>query len=187
MEKRIVVYGNNKLAHYISYGLGDSGTYLWQQDEKSPLDEGFLTHCHAVISCDRKNKLKKDFFTQLKRVDLVIDAKIDSIDETCIDFLNQGQVKLLRPDMRSAIAGEILHQISNYNLVKNDMKRETFQGHKVISGGLIGKYGEVVLDSVSSPTQVIGIAEGNGKVRYTFNDKEKKIVEEIRAYINAEF
>jgi len=187
MEKRIVVYGNNKLAHHISYGFGDSGAHLWQPGKKSPPDRGFLTHCHAVISCDRKNKLKKDFFTQLNRVDIVIDAKIDSIDETCIDFLNQGQVKLLRPDMRSAIAGEILHQISNYNLVKNDMKRETFKGHNVISGGLIGKSGEVVVDSVSSPTQVIGIAQGNGKVRYTFNNDEKKIVEEIQAYINTEF
>jgi 6-phosphofructokinase len=45
-----------------------------------------------------------------------------------------------------------------------------------VAGGFYGKLGNVVIDSISSPTEVIGIADGYGgliRKKYSLSDKKK--------------
>jgi len=45
-------------------------------------------------------------------------------------------------------------------------------GQPVVSGGLIGRRGDWVVDSVCHPTQVVGVARGDGTVRYDLDRHE---------------
>ena len=40
----------------------------------------------------------------------------------------------------------------------------THDGFNFVSGGLVGNSGDIVVDSVINPVEVIGIADGNGKI-----------------------
>ena len=46
------------------------------------------------------------------------------------------------------------------------MGRGEFAGVRVVAGGLLGLYGDVVLDDWSHPSRALGIADGQGKVIY---------------------
>ncbi len=176
INKKIFIYGNNNLKKHIVHYL---------RDFNSDIIDLNYQYCDAIISCDKVNNLTKNLISKFNSIGIVIDAKIDSIEFNCIEYLNDLGIKLLRPDMRSVIAGEILHQISNYNIVKKDIGRSTIQGYSVVSGGLIGRKNEIILDSINSPTQVIGIAQGNGKVKYSYNEKEIEIINKIQSYIDS--
>ena len=192
INKKIVVVGKNRLAEYLLDQMMDFGAdvraYEADRDHKyrdiEP-SENFFEQCNIIVSCSRLHKLAKKFVCKFLSIDFVFDAKINSVEEDCIDYLNNQDIKLIRPDMRSAIAGEILHQISNFSMVRNDLGRSKIEGYNVVSGGLVGKRGEIVVDSISGPTRVIGVAQGNGKVSYWPNDREQKIVGEIQNYINS--
>ncbi len=192
INKKIIVVGKNRLAKYLIDQMTDLGAdvraYEPAQDKKycdiEP-SENFLKKCNIIISCDRLRKLAKEFVYKFSSIDFIFDAKINSIEEESLEYLYDQGIKLIRPDMRSAIAGEILHQISNLTMVRNDLGRSTIKGYNVVSGGLVGKKGEIVVDSISGPTRVIGVAQGNGKVSYWPNDREQEIVGEIQNYINS--
>jgi hypothetical protein len=53
----------------------------------------------------------------------------------------------------------------------------------VVAGGLVGRRGEVVVDSVSNPSRVVGVADGEGTViherRRRFADRLEKVEHEI--------
>jgi hypothetical protein len=153
--------------------------------QKTKLLDTFFEKCNVIISCSRYYKLNREFIGKFRKVNIIIDAKINTLEPDVIKYANEFGMKLIRPDMRAAIAGEILHQISIYNLVKNDLGRKAINNYSIISGGLIGKEGEIVVDSISSPSRVIGVAKGNGEVIYNPEDeKYYKILQEVQLYID---
>lgn len=182
IEQKLAIYGDNFLAHYIHeqmIQLGATAVILKEISQTS----GIFQHCKVLISCDCLNKLKKDMLREAKEVELVIDAKINSIEQEGIEYLHEREIRLIRSDMRSAVAGEILHQIGSCHLVAYDLGRAKIQGYTVISGGLIGKRGEIIVDSINSPSQVIGVAQGNGEVNYQFDQEQQEVIEKIKRNI----
>ena len=58
------------------------------------------------------------------------------------------------------------------------------KGIEVVSGGYYGKYGDVVVDNITKPTQLIGIADGRGDImRHNFSNEFKKNIETINHWI----
>jgi 4-hydroxy 2-oxovalerate aldolase/long-chain acyl-CoA synthetase len=195
INKPIAIYGNNRLAKYIAEQTKCLGAVVRMFDpqklsksfykQKTKLLDTFFEKCNVIISCSRYYKLNREFIGKFRKVNIIIDAKINTLEPDVIKYANEFGMKLIRPDMRAAIAGEILHQISIYNLVKNDLGRKAINNYSIISGGLIGKEGEIVVDSISSPSRVIGVAKGNGEVIYNPEDeKYYKILQEVQLYID---
>ncbi|MBK7139350.1 MAG: hypothetical protein IPH74_10100 [Bacteroidetes bacterium] len=50
-----------------------------------------------------------------------------------------------------------------------------------MSGGYIGSYGDIIVDNINSPSKLIGMADGKGKVIY---DYPKEIKSKISALEN---
>ena len=78
--------------------------------------------------------------------------------------------------MRAAMAGEVTTVLRTSTMIKN-MGKKYIEGIPVVSGGYIGDMGDVVVDSILSPTEVIGIADGRGSIMY---DKEEEFSDRIR-------
>jgi len=70
----------------------------------------------------------------------------------------------VRVDMRPSLAASALELIGMRKLVEQHMGREAWDGVSVVAGGLIGRKGDVIVDSVRHPTRVIGIADGKGGI-----------------------
>jgi hypothetical protein len=56
-------------------------------------------------------------------------------------------------------------------------------GVPIVAGGLMGRYGDLVVDSVSNPSRVVGVADGQGGVIYEsqpeFSENIEKVEREI--------
>lgn len=58
--------------------------------------------------------------------------------------------------------------------------------HHIVAGGLIGKPGDIVVDSVSSPTLVFGIARGDGQIEHPPDEDQLQTIERIKELLDAE-
>jgi hypothetical protein len=85
--------------------------------------------------------------------------------------------------MRASLAAELASALGTSRIVNELMGTGEIAGISVVAGGLVGKYGVVVLDSISNPSRVIGVADGLGRVIYErreeFMERLRKLEEEI--------
>jgi 4-hydroxy-2-oxovalerate aldolase len=97
---------------------------------------------------------------------VVVDAVIGSISAEAIACAIERGVRVVRPDMRAGLAAEVRLALGAHRLVHECMGRGELNGVPVVAGGLLGAYGEVVLDSWSNPSRALGVADGRGRVIY---------------------
>ncbi|HDS30963.1 MAG TPA: hypothetical protein ENN67_07975 [Firmicutes bacterium] len=115
---------------------------------------------------------------------LIVDAGIGTITTEASDFARQKGMKILRVDNRAAMAGTLISIIQSHDLVNRVMGEGEIDGVPVVAGGIIGAPGTVIVDSIHQPSEVIGIADGTGKVRYKpSNDIERERIEKVRNWI----
>lgn len=121
----------------------------------------------------------KEMAAKMKPGGIIIDAGLRSIAKDVILYAYKRNIKVIRVDMRPVIAGEITSSLGMKQLADMHTGKRKLKGRDIVSGGFIGKKGDVVVDSVKNPTKVIGIARGDGTVQYKNLAKYKKDIEKI--------
>lgn len=64
--------------------------------------------------------------------------------------------------MKAGLSGEILSILETDYQLNSILGKAKMGGIPVVAGGILGRKGEVIIDSISNPTAVLGIADGNG-------------------------
>jgi 4-hydroxy-2-oxovalerate aldolase len=170
--------------------LKSSAQALW----KRAFNKGNLTlevdpicaarQAEVLVSFDRqKTLITYRMIEALRTNGLVLDAGIGSVSAEAIALCYERGIQIFRPDMRAALAAELASIMGASRIVKELMGAGKIADIPVVAGGLVGQYGSVVLDSISNPSRVIGVADGHGRVIYErreeFMEKIKKVEEEI--------
>jgi 4-hydroxy-2-oxovalerate aldolase len=121
----------------------------------------------VLVRFDRKPPLiSRQMVEALAPNGIVFDAGIGCVSGEAIDYCNKFDIMVVRPDMRATLAAELASLLGAKRIVKEIMGRGELSGVPVVAGGLVGRYGEVVLDSMSNPAKIVGVANGRGMVIY---------------------
>ena len=110
---------------------------------------------NRVISLGMVEKLPDDC--------LIIDLGINTIYPHAIETANRLQKKMIRLDIIAAFHGELKGILETRKLIKN-IKSINTPDATYVSGGYIGKRGDIVLRNINDKTSVIGIADGRGGI-----------------------
>ena len=121
--------------------------------------------------------IAKEMLEKMNPNGLVIDASVGTITPEGIQYAINSGPRVYRLDMRAGLSGEITTALETGELIKNIAGKSEINGVTVVAGGLIGKKGDVVVDSISNPTRIIGIANGMGGMI--------KDVEELKKYLES--
>ncbi len=115
---------------------------------------------------------------------LLVDACIGTLTPEASEYAVKNGLKMIRVDNRAAMAGTLLSIIQSHDLVTNVMGEGEINGVPVVAGGVVGAPGTVIVDSIHEPGQVIGFADGTGKVRYEpENDEERERLKKVNEAI----
>lgn len=95
---------------------------------------------------------------------LLYDGGIGSLGCDAVPAAEARGIRVVRVDMRPSLAAAALERIGIKHIVEAHMGREEWSGITVVAGGLIGREGDLIVDSISHPTRVIGIADGKGGI-----------------------
>ena len=127
--------------------------------------------------------INQTMIEKMSDVEVIFDAGIGCLSAEAITYANARGIKVVRPDMRAALAAEIQSVAGAHRVVGELMGRREINGVKVVGGGLIGSRGELIVDSVSNPSKVVGVSDGHGKVIYERQEEYIDNIEKVESEI----
>jgi 4-hydroxy-2-oxovalerate aldolase len=113
----------------------------------------------------------------------VIDAGIGAMLPEGLQGARRRGALLIRINIWPALSGALSAAHESARVVRDSLGWGTLNGLPVVAGGAMGKPGDIVVDSISEPTRVIGIADGLGGVLFSYGhddvEKVRRVSEEI--------
>jgi len=118
----------------------------------------------GVIGFKKCNSGFETLISKVKENGFIIDAYIGSFSEDFITLARSRSLGVYRLDMRAGLASEVSLRLETNNLIKNVFGKVIIDDVPVVAGGVVGELGMVVLDSLSKPSKILGIANGRGRL-----------------------
>lgn len=121
----------------------------------------FSENLDLLIGLDRKEKIDPQMIKNMNRDGIIVDAIFDSIRSDALDFAQNHNMRIFKVDGKAAMAGEMTTVLRTNNMLKDT--GESYIGSiRIVSPTIIGRKGDIVVDSILKPTEVIGVADGRG-------------------------
>ncbi|BDG37648.1 NAD(P)-dependent oxidoreductase [Saccharococcus caldoxylosilyticus] len=164
--------------NYILPKYNDTKIKLFHEDEN-----GF----DLMISfLSAENVISADFFNYLKKDGTVIDGGINNFSKDFIEVALNNGVSFIRLDTRIAFHYALMSlNLETFHFFDNVFGTREIEQIRCVAGGILGKQGDVIVDQIKHPTQVIGVANGLGGVKHEceLTDEERRKSSTIREYI----
>lgn len=135
----------------------------------------------VVGMSQRKPCIYRELVEQLAPNTLIFDGGIGSIHADALAVSREKGLKVVRVDLRPTLAAKALELIGMKKVVNAHMGRAIWEEIPVVAGGIIGNAGDIIVDSITSPTRIIGVADGYGGI--TAADPNDDRVRTIRKVI----
>jgi len=207
-NSKIAIFGCNNPSIKLAQRLSERGATitLWDENlnklnktvkglnliKENNLVEGEIDKIKASTDSDviigftiKEAVISKEMLEKMNPGGLVIDASIGAISSKGIQYALNSGIKIYRLDMRAGLSGEIIMALETKELIKNVVGESEINGVTIVAGGFIGKKGDVVVDSISNPVKIIGIANGMGGIIKNVEElkRHEKSVRKVRSGI----
>jgi len=93
-------------------------------------------------------------------------------------------ISIYRADIRPGFEGHMGMALETERIVLTSMGRKEVNGITIVSGGLLARLNEVVVDNVNDPQVVFGIASGGGDFIRHLSANQVARIEAIQKYID---
>lgn len=133
-------------------------------------------NCNVLICFSNSPTIDKKMIRQMSNNGIIIDGGIGTIKQDAITLAHEKNIKISRLDVRTGLSGTITTLFETRELLKKTTGFKKIKNIQTVAGGFYGKLGNVVVDSIYSPTEIIGIADGKGgliRKNYSLLDKKK--------------
>jgi len=101
---------------------------------------------------------------QMNEGGIILDGGIRNLQNDVIDAAHKKEITIVRLDIRTGFAAVVELFFQTKNLLDNIMGKKDLENFQIVAGGLYGNYGDIVVDSITNPTQIIGAADGKGGI-----------------------
>lgn len=196
--ENILLVGTSNLAFKLSTALADMGKSVFVfGKEKFSIPASFKFISADIIFLETLPDKKMDIIIGIgpyPKVDLkfsslihnetcLIDGGIGTFSKDLIVWALERNIKVLRVDMRGVLDAEIKEKLNAYELIHSIGGKTYIKGIECVAGGYYGRKGAVVLDSIKNPKYIVGICDGEGKVKYLLNKAERRFVKKVEKEI----
>ncbi|MCR4664766.1 MAG: hypothetical protein K5660_05320 [Paludibacteraceae bacterium] len=199
---RVLLLGHSYLTTHILQGflLRDADIYMLPEDymNEYALDDNI----QVTIRSKRLHKVETE-----KEFDIIIGSNIkreydctrlNSVTAKSVydiglqnfsrEYINSQMAKgieVYRFDNRAAVSSVVLNLMETDELIKHVMGRAEIADMHIVSGGLMGRKGDIVIDHITNPHCVLGIADGKGSFIHEcdYTDEECRNVKRLRSVI----
>jgi hypothetical protein len=175
-NKKILVTGVGTLNDTIIRKLKDYKPQFIQQ-------EG--TSADIIIGTSVKEQsINEDALSLVTSSTKIYDVGIGNFTSSFLDKAQQKGAQIYRIDIRAGISSTVLNILETDYLISNVMGSAVIKDVDVVAGGEMGKNGAIIIDDISRPTYVIGVADGEGNIKIELSEKEKQNLSFIERLIN---
>lgn len=130
--------------------------------------------CDVLIGCtDGTPAITWKMIQSMKSDGIVIDVAKGSIYKDAVQKAVEHEISIIRCDITSAIDGLIATIRRTQIIMEQEMGRlEIEKGIFIVSGGILGLSGDIVVDNYHNPRRIIGVADGAGDLKKELSEKD---------------
>ena len=114
--------------------------------------------------------IDKKIVSNLKENSIIIDIGKGTLRKNAIELANEKKIRIYRLDVTSALSGMVQSNLMQEEVLSNKIGTKVFKKEIIVSGGLLGNCGDIIVDNINNPQIVYGIANGRGDLK---NDLSK--------------
>lgn len=150
------------------------------------LEDSDLSDINFVIgSSVKKESISSVAASKLNKSIRLYDIGIGNFSSSVIKIVEKKNCRVFRLDNRAGISSMVVGLLETDYLVNKMMGKVVLKDIELVSGGIMGHSGAIIVDNVNSPSYIIGIADGEGRVKFTpENEKELRDYNRIQKMIS---
>ena len=114
-----------------------------------------------------------DIVKSIKNDAIIVDLGKNTLTQDAIEFALDQNIEIYRTDITSAFEGFIYEAIKMDQILNSSYGKKDLGYCQIVGGGYHGKNGDVVVDNISNPKIIYGIAAGDGSLKRKFTNKDK--------------
>ncbi len=114
---------------------------------------------------------------------IILDAGKGTIEQDALKYFNSKGATVYRVDITASLAGMVEMQLFLDDVFRFKLGRRQYHGIGIVSGGIIGKSGELVVDDISSPGVIYGVAQGDGLFKDKLSKEDQESLNKLQEYI----
>lgn len=147
------------------------------QDEARPATRGSLCKgLDCIVGFTRGSPvIDAKIVGHMGRGGVVIDGGTGTISPSGLKKAREMGVRALRIDIRAGFAAGASLSVNTKELLGKACGTREVKNCRIVSGGYIGESGDVIVDDISRPRRIVGIADGRGGVRDAGADELRRI------------
>lgn len=127
-----------------------------------------------------------DMIRNMRADGLVIDVGNGTIFPDAIEEAKRRNIEVLCLFMKPGYDGALETIFQTEKLIQNQ-KSKNLGDFSVLSGGILGKRGDIIVDNVDNPTEILAIVDGKGDVMPDLEDREfQKNIDMVKRLIRGE-
>lgn len=115
---------------------------------------------------------------------VLVDGGKGCFMDEALKLAMQKDIPIYRADTRPGFEGHIGFVLETERIISNSLGRTEIDGVPVVSGGLLGRKDEVVIDNINNPRFVFGLANGMGDFVRNPDAGQAELLRTIRNYID---
>lgn len=115
---------------------------------------------------------------------VVVDGGKGSLFPGALRRAEERGIPVLRVDIRPGFEGQVAMLLEIERIVKHTMGRKEIEGVGIVSGGLLARADEVVVDNIHNPSIIFGLANGLGDFVRTPSPEQTEKLAIVRKMIH---
>ncbi len=212
VDKKIAVIGCGNIGSKLALKLVESGAnvIIVRRDSvkgkrivdainiiKPVLSKGCASYNHSAVDASKccdvivgtantdNQVITWDCISGLSKNGFIIDAGKGNIETSAIRKSIDNNIDIYRGDVSAALYGFVSQRQKMQKTLQNIGRFEIDKdlNISIVSGGFMGRNGDFVVDSITNPKIVYGVANGSGSLKITLNQTDKKNIEIVKKYI----
>jgi len=141
--------------------------------------------CDVVIGTGKTNSLiiNESMVSVIVKGGILIDCGKGNITESAIDYAYELGLKIYRSDVTSGIISFVDQAIIIKKIINNKTGRKLLDDKLyIISGGIYGRFGDIIVDNFDSPKIIYGMADGRGQLIEKLTNSQSKQIKYVSNY-----
>jgi len=187
--KKICVIGAGNIGSKVALKLLESGAkvFIINSNKKSSIKVANAINTIKPVECDDEAipinnhelpgdldcvigftrgipVISKEIVSKVKRGGLILDGGTGTIYPNAIQQARKRGLKVFKVDIRMGFNSNANFMLNVEKLVSNVSGTKKMKGFNMVAGCVIGDKGDVIVDDISKPTKVLGVADGKAKI-----------------------
>jgi hypothetical protein len=125
-----------------------------------------------ILGCSSsKNPIvNSSLLRECKNVRVIVDIGKGSISKDAVNYAMRNSIKIFRLDISYSLLSMVINKINVDKFFSTKMGRKKIKNRFLVSGGQMGKKGDLIVDDFNKPNILYGIADGKGDFLNRFNN-----------------